>query len=398
MVSRLNVKFVQAAKTKGRFGDGGGLYLQVTPPNGKSWVLRTKIHGKTKYVGMGSAYLVSLAEARIEAARLRKIARSGGDPLAERKVEVITFEQAARRVHTSMLPSWKSDKAAANWLASLENHVFPVIGDRPIQTLTSQDLLTVLAPIWHQIPETARRIKQRMEVVFDWAKASGLYKNENPVTSVTSASLGAQTDRVKPMAAMPWSDVPGFMINLAQLEAVTARALAFSTLCGSRAGEVRGARWSEIDLETQIWTIPPHRMKGVSGKEHEHRVPLSSQAMEVLESVRELGGELVFPAAKGGELSDAAIRALLKRMGHSNITQHGFRTSFRTWIQDNTATPHEIAERCLAHKFGNKVSRAYARSDMLEERRPVMQSWANFALGVTGGKIINLSNARASSQ
>lgn len=344
---------------------------------------------------MGSTDLVSLVEAREESRRLRKIARAGGDPLAERKREIVTFAQAAQRVYEAKLPSWKNKKAAANWIATLENHVNPSLGDRPVQTITSQDIIAVLAPIWHSTPETARRIKQRMGVVFDWAKASGYYSDENPVTSISSTSLGSQTDRVKNFASMPWRDIPSFMQELAQRDAITARALAFGILCASRAGEVRGACWSEIDLEERIWNIPPHRMKGRAGRENEHRIPLTNGAIAILESVHGLDGELVFPAVKGKELSDAAIRALLKRMGRGDVTQHGFRTSFRTWIQENTTTPHEVAERCLAHAVGNKVSQSYARSDLLAQRRKVMNAWADYALGVRAGKIVDLADVRA---
>jgi len=383
------------------YGDGQGLYLQVTPPDGKSWILRTKVHGKTRYIGIGSAHLIPLVEARDTAQRLRRIARSDGDPLADRKREVVTFEQATRRVHETKLASWKNGKHRDNWLSTLENHAFPLIGDRPIDTVTSADVLAVMAPIWHRIPETARRVRQRMSSVFDWAKAAGFYQRENPVYAIKVETLGVQTDRVEHFKSMPHEEVPDFMAELCQRDAMTARALEFGILCASRSGEIRGARWSEVNLAERIWTIPAQRMKGRKGKENEHRVPLSNAAIDVLERVRGAGVELVFPAAKRGkdgserELSDAAVRALLKRMGHENLTQHGFRSSFRSWAQETVNAPHEAVERCLAHAVGNKVSQAYARSDMLEQRRPIMDAWAVFLSPKQGDNIVALIDRRA---
>lgn len=188
---------------------------------------------------------------------------------------------------------------------------------------------------------------------------------------------------------MPWQSIPSFMAELIQRDAIAARALAFGILCASRAGEVRGARWFEIDLDAQTWLIPPHRMKGKSGREHEHRVSLSNGAIAIVASMSGFDDELIFPSLKGKELLDVAIRALLKRMGHRDITQHGFRTSFRTWVQDETTTPHDVAERCLAHSVGNKVSQSYARSDLLDQRRKVMNAWSDYALGARVGKVVH---------
>lgn len=399
-MGKLTARFVQTVKDKGMHGDGHGLYLQVTPPDGKSWILRTKVHGKTKYIGIGSAHLFSLAEARDEAQRLRKIARSGSDPLAERQREVVTFEDAARRVHEAKTASWKNGKHRDNWISTLKNHAFPTIGSRPIDTLTSADILAVLMPIWHKVPETATRVRQRTSNVFDWAKAAGFYHQENPVDAIKTETLGVQTHRVKHFEAMPYQDVPKFMALLNQRDAIAARALELGILCASRAGEIRGVRWTEIDMDSRVWAIPAERMKGKKGKETEHRVPLTDAAIEVLERVRSAGQELVFPAVKRGkdgaerELSDAAVRALLKRMECTGLTQHGFRTSFRTWAQETVSAPHEVIERCLAHAVGNKVSQAYARSDQLEQRREVMEAWASYLSPAQGENIVTLADRR----
>lgn len=375
--------------------DGHGLYLQITPPDGRSWILRTKVHGKTKHIGLGSAHLVSLAEAREESQRLRKIARSGGDPLAERKQETVSFAEAAQRTFEAKRAGWKNGKHSDNWIATLRNHAFPLIGKRPVASVTSGEVLAVLAPIWHEKQETARRVRQRISSVIQWAKAAGFYHGENPVLSVTEEALGVQTDRVKHFESMPWTDIPTFVEALEQRSAIAARALAFGVLCASRSGEVRGARWAEIDLENRVWTIPPERMKGRKGKEVEHRVPLSEQAVAVLDSVQGIGSEFVFPAAqrsKDGserELSDNAFRALLGRMKIDGVTAHGFRSSFRVWAQERHRADHDVIEKCLAHAVGSVVARAYARSDLLEQRRPVMEAWGRYVCG-GGSEIVHL--------
>ncbi|MBU2942939.1 site-specific integrase [Shimia thalassica] len=385
-MGKLTARQVKTIRCAGMHNDGHGLYLQITPPDGRSWILRTRIHGKPRYIGLGSAHLVTLAEAREEAQRLRKIARSGGDPLVERSKATITFAEAAQKTFEAKREGWKNGKHTDNWIATLHNHVFPTIGDRPIETLRSADVLTVLAPIWHSKAETARRVRQRIASVFQWAKAAGFYSHENPTISVTEEALGAQTDRVKHFESMPWSELPGFMQELGQRTAITSKALAFGILCASRSGEVRGARWAEIDLEARIWTIPPERMKGRKGKEVEHRVPLSDAAISMLKTVEGGGSAVVFPVtqrAKDGserELSDNAFRALLKRMGKEGVTAHGFRSSFRVWAQESHRAEHDVVEKCLAHAVGNKVSQSYARSDLLEQRRPVMEAWARFIL------------------
>lgn len=374
-MGKLTAKKVQSLKTNGMYNDGGGLYLRVTPPNGKSWVLKTRVRGKVREIGLGGTDLTSLAEAREEALRLRKIARSGGDPLAERQQQkqIPTFVEAARTVHDIRKASWKNGKHSDNWLSTLENHAAPILGHLPIDQIDTADILRVLTPIWHTKKETARRVRQRMATVFDWAKTSGFYSRENPVTALGTA-LGSQAMKVENFAALPWRELPKFLAELAQREGTAALALQFLIFTAGRSGEVRGATWEEMDTEARTWTIPAERMKG--GREH--RVPLSNQAVAVLENVRGLHQDFVFPSPQRKKLGENAFRALLIRMERTDITAHGFRSTFRQWCQERQRVDHDIAEACLAHRVGNRVSQAYARSDLYDERVSVMASWERY--------------------
>jgi integrase len=385
-LNKLSAKFVKGAKGAGMHNDGGGLYLQITPPEGKSWILRTKVYGKTKYIGIGPAHSVTLSEAREKARALRKIAREGGNPLAERQRTVITFKEAAQRVYESKVKSWKGgaqSKHAQGWINTLRDYAFPKIGDRPIHTITSADVLAVLTPIWHEKAETARRIRQRMSAVLDWAKAAGHYDLENPVTAVKTETLGTQTDKVKHFAALPYQQAPELVSILQARNAMSARLLQLSMFCVLRPTEMRFARWSEIDLENRVWTVPAERMKGRKGQGSDHDVPLSKAAISVLHSVIGAGREYVFPSDRRGKgaserpLSDNAVRALLKRLG-IDATGHGMRSTFRQWGQEQTIADNDVLEMCLAHAVGTKVQRAYARSDLFEKRRHVMDAWSEF--------------------
>src|SRR6056297_1735323 len=273
---RLTVSKVRQLALPGRYADGGCLYLVVAPGGSKHWVARLTIHGRQTDLGLGGLSYVTLAEAREEAARLRKIARSGGDPRIERKREVLTFAEAAKRVHEGLLPTWKNEKHAETWLATLERYAFPVIGGRHIETVTTADCLAVLSPIWTTRHETGKRLKQRLSTVFDWAKGEGYYPHENPINGLKKA-LPTVKRRPEHMAAMDWREVPAFMAELSEREGVSARTLEFIILTAVRSGEARGALWPEIQADT--WVIPSERMKrGIP-----HRVPLSPQALSVLE-------------------------------------------------------------------------------------------------------------------
>ncbi|MEM6550484.1 MAG: site-specific integrase, partial [Pseudomonadota bacterium] len=275
-------------------------------------------------------------------------------------------------------PNWREGGVhVRHWIASLEHDVFPKIGSKSISDITSADVLSVLTPIWFQKPETARRVRQRIRQVMQWAKGSGFYEAENPVDTASGSLPRHIQQGVRHLAAMPYQDVPGFMARLTERDSISARALAFTVLTAARSGEARGARWEEFDLEKAVWTLPEARMK----MRRDHRIPLSKAALQIVRDMRGLDNELVFPGQKRGRpMTDVSLSKALRRMKVEDATVHGFRTSFRTWAAERTNIPREVAEHALAHSVGSAVERAYARSDLFERRRELMDCWANFCL------------------
>lgn len=371
---------VRQVVTPGRYADGNGLYLVVDPSGAKRWLLRLVVQGKRRDFGLGSVRLVGLAEAREKALAFRKVARDGGDPLAERarvKVVAPTFEQAAERVHADQRASWKNEKHAAQWINTLRTYVHPHIGARPIDQIATPDILRVLSPIWQAKPETARRVRQRMHTVLDWAQAAGHRSGENPVAGVTRG-LSNQTARPKHHAALPFAEVPAFMTTLrASNEGwIVKLAFEFLILTAARTGEVLNAQWSEIVSSEALWVVPASRMKA----KREHRVPLPPRALDVLQQVKELsdGGSFLFPGRSPGKpLSNMALLMAVRRLGVP-VTTHGFRSSFRDWTAELTSIPREVAEMALAHTIKNRTEAAYRRGDLLAKRRELMDLWASF--------------------
>ncbi len=368
---------VKQEKRPGRYADGKGLYLHVSDTGARWWIWRGTVHGKRCDRGMGSARLVSLAEAREIARAWRRIARAGGDPATERdkgKRESLTFEDAARRVWSEQIAqSGRNEKYAKQWLSGLRDYAFPTIGARPVHTIAQSDILRVLAPIWSEKPETARRVRQRIRTVLDWARTAGHFEGINPVEGVEKG-LPKQRDRVQHRKALPFADLPDFMRRLESVEGIAEYALRFLILTAARSGEVRSMTWGEI--ENAVWTVPGERMKAGLP----HRVPLSEPALTVVQTVRGLDTEKVFPGQRRGRpMHDMTIAAPLKRMGVS-CTVHGFRSTFRDWAAERTAFPREIAEMCLAHEVGSAVERAYRRSDLFDKRRDLMEQWGRFCL------------------
>ncbi len=390
---KLTVKLIQAINEAGRYGDGDGLYLEVGHTGSKSWILRTTVQGRRRDLGLGGISWVSLAEAREKARKFRKIAKDGGDPMAERRAKegMPTFEEAARIVYDNLKPGWrKGGVHVKHWISSLERFVFPVIGQRPIDTIQSGDVLTVLTPIWHKTPETARRVKQRIRTVMAWAKGANLYPGENPVTAAEGSLPRHVAGQVQHYAAMPYDALPTFMADLATRDGIAAMALRFLILTAARSGEVRGAQWSEIDLENGVWTIPGARMKA----KKDHRVPLTAEALAGLQAARGLGIDLVFPGQQRHKpMSDMTLTAVLKRMGRKDVTVHGFRSTFRDWAAERTNVPREIAKLCLAHFVGDAVERAYRRSDLFDKRRQLLEAWARFC-SAASADVIEIGGAR----
>jgi len=356
------------------------LYLVVEPTGAKRWVLRTVVQGKRRDIGLGGLSLVSLAEARDKALAYRKLARDGGDPLAERRKArrtTPTFAEAAERVHQEHKATWKNQKHAAQWINTLRQYAFPGLGTRKVDQIGSPEVLQVLAPIWLTKPETARRVRQRIGTVFDWAKAAGFRSGDNPIEGIAKG-LPKQSDRDEHHAALPYVEVPAFIVRLRSSDTgeLTRLAFEFLILTAARTGEVLGANWEEYDEFERLWTVPANRMK--AGRPH--RVPLSDRCIAILDRARELGAGsgYLFPGRSGDRpMSNMVFLMLLRRM-ELDITAHGFRSSFRDWAAETTSFPREIAEMALAHTVENKVEAAYRRGDLLEKRRMLMKAWATF--------------------
>lgn len=369
----------------GRHGDGGGLYLVVSESGSRKWVFRYRWQGRLFDMGLGSASVVPLGRARERAAEARLKIAEGVNPLAEKRAAraIPTFGAFADETVASLSAQWRNEKHAHQVQRTLELYAAG-LRSRPIDQIDTAAVLEVLKPIWTIKSETASRVRNRIERVLDAAKAKGYRSGENP------ARWKGHLDQLLPKrtrlsrghhAALPFTEVRGFIEKLRERPAMAALALEFTILTAARSGEVRGATWREIDMGSAVWTIPASRMK--AGREH--RVPLSSRALALLASVAPLGADdpdaVVFPGPKGNRtiLSDAAFSALLKRMEQGGlITPHGFRSSFRDWAGEMTNFPRDVAEMCLAHTVGDMTERAYRRGDALSKRRELMEAWANF--------------------
>lgn len=367
----------------GKHGDGRGLFLFVKPTGARSWVLRYQINGRRRDLGLGAYPEVTLAMARARALDARRLIVEGRDPLAERGRQAhLTFRKAAEALIESKRSGWKNAKHAQQWPATLNRYAMIKLGDLDVRRIETADVIDVLSPIWTKIPETASRVRQRIEAVLDYAKAIGLRKGDNPARWRGHIDhllpKPASVRSVKHHAAMPYGDVPEFMTALGKREGVSARALAFTILTVARSGETRGMRWNEIDLQAQSWTIPAERMKAAK----EHRVPLSDAAFLML---GKSGGadDLVFESEMrpGKPISDMSMAAVLRRMERGDVTVHGFRSSFRDWAGETSSFPREVIEAALAHQLKDKAEAAYARGDLFIKRRGLMNAWARILVG-----------------
>lgn len=368
----------------GIHADGGNLYLQVTQSLARSWIFRFSFAGKRHEMGLGGYPAVSLKDARAKAADCRRTLAAGRNPLQERRSNKggITFEEAASRYLAAHEASWKNAKHRQQWRNTLDAYALPAIGALPVATIDTRDITGILEPLWLEKTETASRLRGRIEAVLDWATANGYRQGENPARwrGHLDKLLPARSkgQRVRHHPAMAYAELPAFYARLQAQEGLGALALRFAILTAARTGEVIGARWQEIDGST--WSVPAERMK--AGRPH--RVPLSDEALAVLEAVRPLASApeaFVFLGVKGKGLSNAAMAAVLKRMGVAGITVHGFRSAFRDWAGETTAYPREVCEAALAHVNADRVEAAYMRSDLFERRRALMADWAGFCTG-----------------
>jgi len=380
-MGRLSATFVKADRAPGRYTDGDGLYLVVAPGGSKSWVCRVQKSGKRRDIGLGSAKKVSLAQARTQAAKVRSQIEAGIDPIRERTKEagIPTFRKAAAIVYDEHHATWKNKKHAAQWLTTLTTYAFPHIGDMSVSLIDGQHVRDVLLPIWLTKQETARRVRQRIAMVIDWAVAKG-YREHALAMAALNKSLPKVKRKVEHQAALPYAEVRTFVARLRERASVGRLAFELLVLTALRSGEIRGAVWGEFDLKAKLWTIPAERMK--AGEEHV--VPLSEDALKVLEKAavyRRSTDELVFPGMRrDSQLSDMTLTKICRDMGLKAVP-HGFRSSFRDWVSEETDFEREIAEMALAHTIGNKVEAAYRRGKLLEKRRVMMAAWANYCMG-----------------
>lgn len=416
-----------------RYADGGGLYLQVKPGGARSWVFRGTAAGKVRLVGLGSASgpgAVSLADAREIARDKAKEAAAGIVPVSDRRriqreakaneqagrIANTTFKDAAEAFLSSNEDGWKNDKHRKQWRSTLEAYAYPHFGDIPVGEVAIEHVLAALRPIWREKPETASRVRGRIERVLDAAKVEGLREGENParwrghLDNVLTAPSKAKKRRNERLgreghhAAMPYAALPAFMGKLSDCEGIAALALEFTILTAARTGETIGATWRELNLDAGVWTIPAGRMKA----EAEHSEPLSPRALEILREVKPLAdakGNIasrpVFPSPHGGALSNMAMLMQLRRMmpqsaGQPRLTVHGFRSSFRDWAAECTGFSHEVCEMALAHTIGNKAEAAYRRGALMPKRRKLMEAWADYCSGKgAAGEADNVTPIRA---
>jgi integrase len=388
-MGKLTARKVEAAKP-GKHGDGRGLQLAVAPTGAKKWVLRFMTAGKAREMGLGSYPEVSLAEARDKALEARRLARRGVDPIAERRKErgIPTFGEIADEIAEQLAEGFRNEKHKAQWKMTLTVYADPLRA-KPVDRIETADVLGVLRPIWQAKPETASRLRGRIERVLNAAKAKGYRTGENPATwRGHLENLLPKQSRLSRghHAAIPYKELPAFVVGLREREAVAALALEYAILTAARSGEVLGARWSEIDLAAKVWTIPAERMKAA----REHRIPLNDRTVEIVKNMEETKvSEFVFPGQRSGRpLSVMALEMVLRRMGIENATVHGFRSAFRDWAGNETHFPRELAEHALAHVIGDKAEQAYRRSDALMRRRELMDAWARHCEGEAGDNVL----------
>ena len=397
MTGKLTARRVAAFKGPGKLGDGHGLWLRAVPAGRRWWVLRYRLHGRYREMGLGGDE-VGLKEARQSAARERRQIREGLDPIEERRKaraqsSAPTFAECAKRFLTANQVAWRNAKHRAQWSSTLEAYAYPVLGEQPVNAVGVADVLRVLEAVWTTKPETASRLRGRIERVLDWARARGLRHGENPARWRGHLDKllpkRSQVRAVRHHTALPWREVPAFMTALRAREGIAARALEFAVLTAARSGEVRSMGWDEVDGE--VWAVPAERMKA----KREHRVPLSGRALAILDEMRRFGaepGQLVFPGMRPGRpLSDMSLTAVLKRMGREVLTTHGFRSTFRDWCAETTNFPHEVCEQALAHTLASKVEAAYRRGDLFEKRRRLMSAWAGYCMQSPRARVVEIS-------
>jgi integrase len=427
VTGKLKALNVAREKRAGTYGDGGGLYLQVTASGAKSWIFRYwvterdaqtgalvrdprtgKVKGRAREMGLGSWATVSLVEARDRALECRKLREKDIDPIDAReaarreaaleRAKSLKFKDAAEAYIAAHGVAWKNDKHAAQWPATLKTYAYPILGDLPLQLIDTTLVMKVIEPLWSKKPETASRLRGRIESVLDWATVRGYRQGDNPARwrGHLDQLLPApsRVRKVKHHSALPYVELAAFLIKLRGQDGIAARALEFTILTAARTSEVIGGTRSEIDKKHKVWRVPADRMK--AGKEH--RVPLSDRALTILGEIKRTESNqeaFVFPGLSAERpLSNMAMLKVLERMGRSDLTVHGFRSTFRDWAAERTSFPNEVVEMALAHAIDDKTEAAYRRGDLFEKRRLLMEAWARYcAEGDLADNVVQLRNA-----
>ncbi|MEX0349862.1 MAG: tyrosine-type recombinase/integrase [Paracoccaceae bacterium] len=387
----LSAPFVRSAKGPALYADGNGLYLKVDESGARRWIQRLMIRGNRREIAIGSVALVSLSSAREAALDNRRIARAGGDPLAEkaRALTIPTFEEAAREAHEANKSSWRNEKHALLYLNSLKTYAFPHFGHISVAEVDGSQVLAALLPIWTSKQDTARRVRQRIATVFKWAIAKG-WRTDNPAEAVKAVLPKQDRSKKANRKSLPYKQVADCIQSVRDSGADSSTKLAIEFLIhtAARSIEVREAVWGEVNLDERLWAVPATRMKMATA----HQVPLTQRAVEMLREARKLHrGDLIFPGRNHKRpLSDATLLKLVREQGY-DCDVHGFRASFRTWSQEQTNFPREVCEMALAHKVGDDTETAYARSDLFDKRRKLMDAWASY-LARQEGEVINMAD------
>lgn len=407
-IEPLSAVAVKRLSGRGLHAVGGvaGLHLQVAKGGSRSWILKATVGGRRRRIGLGGCPDVSLSQARDKARQAREKIAAGVDVIAERKAarqaliagqaKELTFIEATHRKHAAMTSEFKTAKASKWWRSSLERYAFPHIGNMDVAEIELAHVLKALEPIWHTMPPTAKKVRQRMEAVLTWATVSGYRQGENParwqgnLKEVLPAPN--KIHRTKHHRALPWQDVPDFMAELRKRSGTATKALEVAILCANRSGEVRGMTWTELDLQAGIWTIPAERMK----RDKAHVVPLSPAALAIIKAQpRMAGSEYVFAASRGGMVSDMSLSAVCRRM-QVDAVPHGFRSSFKDWSRNRTSYAEEVSELCLAHVNTDATRAAYARDGLLPQRARLLEQWATFCTSpaAQSATVSNIGEAR----
>ena len=411
VIGKLSALKVAREKRPGVYGDGGGLYLQITEQGSKSWIFRfwlaerdpktgavvrdpttIKVRGRGREMGLGSCITVSLAEARDRALECRKLREKEIDPIEAReaarrhasleRAKSVKFREAAAAYMAAHRVAWKNDKHVGQWTATLQTYAYPLLGDVSVQAIDTALIMKVIEPIWATKPETANRVRGRIESILNWATVRGYRQGENP------ARWRGHLDKLLPSRAkvrktqhhnaLTYAELPAFMAKLREEEGIAARALEFTILTAARTSEAIGARRSEVNAREKLWTVPADRMKA----DKEHRVPLSDRALEIASTAAD-DECFIFPGGRRGRpLSNMAMLALLKRMGRGDLTVHGFRSTFRDWAAERANFPNEVVEMALAHAIDSKTEAAYRRGDLFEKRQRLMGEWEAYCAAI----------------